>query len=333
MTDQSSKTRRAAIRAGLEQVLIRVTGDTDIINKPGIREITRQPDKYLSQYRYRLTTPPVSEESSTPTQPSLTPVRILVIDFQQQAIENQLANQKIAIWPASRPRVLIWLTQEGQGGREWVRFKTNPIAKQQLETVLNKRGLPSELPLLDLEDELNLPLGLAGGLISDVIQSASMRYQPDAVLAGRSYVSPNGEQQGNWLLIDGEKHLRFYTSSAAGNNQFESIIDQVANYFAAQYTRKTKNPDHPLKVGVDIHVLPLTGIGQYATFTRYLEGLSAVRDVYPILISEQYTVFHLNTDLSQDQFRSLIKLDKKLQTVTSGSPYDPAAPVLFEWTP
>lgn len=330
--DQLAKTRQLAIKKGLGTVLIRVTGDTDILNKPGVEPLTRQPDKYITQYRYRPVSAPVDEKGRASSPPPVTAARVLVVDFQQQAIENQLAKNNIAIWPASRPRILIWLTQENQGSREWVRFKTDIAAQHQLDIALRNRGLPSEVPLLDLEDESNLPLGVAGGLISDVIQSASMRYQPDAILAGRSYIDPNGEQQGNWLLIDGERHLRFYTSSPAGQNPFEPIVNQVADYFAAQYTRDATNPDQHT-TGVDIRVLPLINISHYASLTHYLEGLSAVKAVYPTLISKEYTIFHINTDLNQEQFHNLIKLDKKLHPSTTGEVYKPAQPILFQWAP
>ncbi|MBV1959674.1 MAG: DUF2066 domain-containing protein, partial [Pseudomonadales bacterium] len=102
--DQLAKTRQLAIKKGLGTVLIRVTGDTDILNKPGVEPLTRQPDKYITQYRYRPVSAPVDEKGRASSPPPVTAARVLVVDFQQQAIENQLAKNNIAIWPASRPR-------------------------------------------------------------------------------------------------------------------------------------------------------------------------------------------------------------------------------------
>ena len=338
VVDRQAKTRELAIKKGLKRVLIRVTGDTDIGNKTGIDALIKQAGRYITQYSYRQ----IDQPADTQTLPVVPMARVsdgtekvLVVDFQRQAIESQLTALGISIWPASRPRVLIWLTQETQTGRDWVHFNTEPAIYRQLEDAIRQRGLPFELPFLDLNDERLLPLEMAGGLIVDPIRSASDRYQPDAILAGRSYLADNGTQYSDWLLIDDTTTQRFRTSSAAGQNQFRPIINQIADYFAAQYTHNGADTTvvDPVDENVSITVLDIISVDQYAELSRYLEKLSGVNNVYPSLVSAEKTQFQIDTELTLPQLHNLIKLDRKLIPTATRRFKQPTEPVFFYWQP
>lgn len=339
VVDQQSKTRKLAIKKGLKRVLVRVTGNTDIGNQAGIDKLIKQAGRYITQYSYRQ----IDQPAEIKTQPVVPMARasdgtdkVLVVDFQRQAIESQLTTLGISIWPAGRPRVLIWLTQESQAGRDWVRFNTEPALFRQLESAIRQRGLPFELPFLDLNDEQLLPLEMAGGLIVDPIRSASDRYQSDAILAGRSYVADNGTQYSDWLLIDDKTTQRFRTSSPAGENQFHPIIHRVADYFAAQYAHNradTSTVDPIDNNGLIITVLGIINVDQYAELSRYLEKLSGVNNVFPSLVSAEKTQFQVDTDLTLQQLHNLIKLDRKLVPTDTQRFKHSTEPAFFYWRP
>ena len=308
VADQNLETRKRAIETALQIVLLRVTGDTDIANKPGVATMLAQPERYLTQFSYRQ---PATNNSSNSN-----PERILIIDFQRKAIEGRLTANNIVIWPAERPRILVWLTKEVPVGREWVRFGDEATAYSQLESAMKKRGLPFELPFLDLLDERHLPLEMAGGLIIDSILSASARYQADAVLAGRSYVNRKGILHTEWVLIADRTTKRYRTSSLPQDNPFDPVINHVADFFAAQYTPSQENGSAQAsgqnRSGVSIKILSIKTVEQYAALMRYVEQLSGVKNVYPTHVTNEFTEFYIDTELKHQQFSNLLKLDKSL---------------------
>ncbi|MBL4585264.1 MAG: DUF2066 domain-containing protein [Pseudomonadales bacterium] len=337
VADQQPKTRQHAIKKGLQQVLARVTGDTNIASKPGVATMIKQAERYITQFSYRQvnrTFAPSANRAGFMGTHADESRRILIAQYQAQAIEKQLATLNVSIWPAGRPRVLIWLTDDGQYGRQWVRFNSQPLLLKQLESSLKQRGLPYELPFLDFTDGQRLSLGMAGGLIVDSIRSASARYQSDAILAGRSYVDKNGTTHSSWVLIDGTQTIRFRTASQPGENLFGPVINQVADYFAAQYTKPAAlQSDGSSSSALRIRVLGIQKIDQYAGLVKYLQKLSGIKHVYPTLVSAEHTEFHINTELNLQQFHSLIKLDKQLLRSPKGRTNYSSKTITYQWLP
>ncbi len=71
----------------------------------------------------------------------------------------------------------------------------------ELNRIADERGLPIILPLLDLQDNMSLDSADVWAQFVSLIRSASERYQPDAILAGKIELVSEGWLM-DWILMD-----------------------------------------------------------------------------------------------------------------------------------
>jgi hypothetical protein len=93
VASQSEADTASALSAALGQVLIKLTGDNGVLNRPGVAKAVAQPNRYVQQYRYAQD---VASESGQPQ------VRLsLVAQFDHAAIDKLLADLGLARGAAS----------------------------------------------------------------------------------------------------------------------------------------------------------------------------------------------------------------------------------------
>ncbi|NVK57389.1 MAG: DUF2066 domain-containing protein [Alteromonadaceae bacterium] len=170
--DKSSQSLSTATKTALEQVLIKLTGQDDITDYQSINTIRANSNRFLRAYRF------------TEEQDQL----YLVAEFDQGLIENALIEQGLPIWGNRRPDALIWLVVEDEvGNRRIVDDSSNGTLAKALRQKADNRGVPLAMPLMDLDDTLNITPYDVWGLFPGQLLAAANRYAVDYVLAGRIY--------------------------------------------------------------------------------------------------------------------------------------------------
>ncbi|MDC8831171.1 DUF2066 domain-containing protein [Alteromonas gilva] len=170
--DKSSQTLRGATKSALDQVLIKLTGQEDITRYQTIESIRANSDRFLRAYRF------AAEQEQL----------YLVAEFDQRLIENALIEQGLPIWGSRRPDALMWLVVENEEGRRRIVEDSSVGAlAQTIRKQADKRGVPMSLPLMDLDDTLNITGYDVWGLFPGQLIQAASRYSVDYVLAGRIY--------------------------------------------------------------------------------------------------------------------------------------------------
>ena len=150
VTAESDSQRLSGARAGLLQVLVRVSGSQSVVDSPEIRAALRSPTRYYYQYSYRATdrTFQVGDE--------ILPGRILRLSFEPNAVAGLLRDAGYAVWGSNRPSVLLWVAVQDENGRSIVSEidgdSSGADIKQAFDELAKARGLPILYPLLDLED-------------------------------------------------------------------------------------------------------------------------------------------------------------------------------------
>lgn len=295
--DQSSASRDQGLMAALQQVLVKVSGSTGVLQNPLVQQkISDSSSSYVKSFRY------LRDEVDDS-------VNLRVI-FAQGLIDKLLRDTGQPIWGKSRPLILTWLALEQGNGRQIVNQNAEPARLKMIESAMNDRGLPLLWPALDLDDELALPVQKLWGLFSEDIGNASARYQADAVLAGR--LVPSGSQQ--WLfrglLLHDQQEIPLEAQGDDAAAVLAMVADQVAGYFASRYAVKTDGLYLP-----EGHQLTISGVRDFRDYYQllsYLRARVAINDVQLLQADQQQLTLALDLAADWSQVWRLLALDKRL---------------------
>ena len=190
--DQSPSARRAAAREGLDTVLARMSGLAALPVSSAIQEARGRPAPYYNRFLF------VEE-------------RRLKFFFAPAAVLNLIDRARLPIWPENRPAAIAWLVV-GQGGRRRIVQESHPLAVA-MQAQARRRGVQVRLPLMDLQDQLQVQPSVVWGGAAVLLAAASRRYGAEVVLSAR--LQQNGDFAGGGVAVrDGCGGLRYKSARA-----------------------------------------------------------------------------------------------------------------------
>ena len=280
VADQSAESRQIGIRDALEQVLIKLTGNSNIIWASGLQSFLANPDRYVSSIGFsRLPDVGLGLESDAELGLGL------AVGFARQAIDQIIRQAQLPILPSNRPRLLVWIIRDDTDkGRGFINehspsgIDEGSSALDRFDQAMQVRGIPYVLPAYDLKDQLSLSVNEAWSLNADLIDNASKRYETDGWLALRFYVTSSGEVRGTWLSqIGGNRKLRNF-HAASGQPFMSEVVDELVDNLAQSFTYIPQvNPDD-LVVQVD-------GVVSFEDYTAVLAQFNKLELVESLKVS------------------------------------------------
>jgi len=275
VSGQSTAERVAASRTALEEVLVKVSGNADVAQLPQLEPLLSQAEQWVQRYQYRAAPtpeagiPPPAGEAAAPTQ-------LLWESFDRQTINQRLYDAGVSVWGINRPSTLLWLAIGDGGDRYLVGGDNRPDVQAAVTTQARRRGLPLNVPLLDLQDQGALAVADVWGDFSDVIAKASERYQPDAILVGRVYQVAADQWQSHWTLY----HRGAMSSwDSAPGSQDDVIAAGIAGATAQFAKRYALDLTPGIANSVLMSIENVASLADYARVMHYLQSLDPVADV------------------------------------------------------
>lgn len=263
VADEGSETRNTALSQLLGSVMARVSGNSGIAGQPAAKQMLAAASSLVQQYRYRS----ADKDGGM--------VRYLWARFDQPVVERMMRERNLPVW-TQRPGVLLWLASEQAGGRTLLNLENEPAARAAVTEQAQQRGMPLQLPLMDLEDQGRLT---AADLWSDyraAIALASERYPHSVVLSGRLRALGGGRWNGQWSLIDREDSQGFQTPAKSLEETMVSAIDQAQDLLAARYAPMLAAGD---QYGTLVRIAGVYDLAAYGRLVALLESLDAVAGV------------------------------------------------------
>jgi hypothetical protein len=308
VTSQSVAERNTATRVSLGEVILRVSGDSAALEHPNVRQALGQTQNYLYEYSY------ASSDEQLEVDGKMVRATRLILKFSPQAIEKLLRESRLPLWPANRPKLLVWQIMTDEGG---TRHRVpEEDARKALFDQAGLRGLPLLLPMQDFEDNLALGTDSLWNMDEESIRAASERYKPDAILVGRYRQDGGSLWRANWQLLHSSGNQTFDNQSAEVPSLFVQAINTTADYFARLYAIT------PREEGPDTIVMRVGEVRDFATYKKvqqYLEGLAMVSHVELIVAQQDQLLLRLRSDGDLSLLTSTLELGKKLFPMTSES--------------
>lgn len=305
VADRSAATLESAANEALAEVLVKVSGNADVLTSPAVTQALTQAREQVQQYGYSRDT--------------LNPAGwVARVEFGRRYITRLITQAAAPLWTANRPRVLVWMVLEREGVREFVSPGTAPILAQELMREFERRGVPAQFPLFDLADTTAIGLEQVWAIEGAALMAASQRYDLVNVLAGRVVALDSGNWAGDWSYIQPQNRLD-RTISVSGSREFSvQGVALVANEMAARYAVAPSTS----KDGGGVVPMSVTGVhdySDYAAIVSWLESLELIEHANVRVIRPDSIELGLIARADAAQLATIIELNQRLAPVDSGA--------------
>lgn len=292
----AEQTQQQWQREALQQVLIRVTGQPDIIQQPQIRSELANAASYVKQFEAVRT-----EQANN--------VRVLL---DAQRIQQLLRERQIPIWDGQRPELLFWIVEQQGNERQFVRRNDSPWL-QSLQEALNSQALPYTLPLYDIDDLLNLTETDVWVGFWQQIELASYRYKAHQIVVLLLEPSANENSTGWRLTALRQQDDKILRDELDANNE-QALMQQYVALLSQQLTQQYAillTPNQQQQAVLQIH--GVSTLADAVTLERRLAGMLGVSLVQIIQHAPATTVFSLTLQITPEQLLQGLAFEPNLR--------------------
>lgn len=299
VSGESDEALSDGYRRGLEQVLVRVSGDRDIAERGELGQTLEEAKSLVDTWQV---------ESGDDGDDQLR------MQFSRQRVNQALADAGAPVWGANRPLTLAWVAVQ-DGGDRGLLVETGDASGQDLSAELRRaareRGLPLALPPADRATDRRLLSEVWGQFMGQLAQ-ASSGLDHD-LLAVVRVTRRNGGWQASWVYegagIEQSRSVSADTEEALARELTDAWAEELASRYAVTGGDVQTGPRVRLVVeGVD-------SPAKYAGAKRALSQLNPVESVGAVEVSRDRIVFLVEHRGEVEQLQQNLALDERFRVV------------------
>ena len=303
--DQSRVVQDAAFTKGLQQVLVRLSGDSRVLQKLKLPPAGR----YVRQFRYDKLTDVAGSSAGAEQQLQLW------VQYDAGKVETLLRENELPVWNAQRDDVVVWLAVRDGFKHYILKHNDESLIKHAVEQSAVTRGLPVIWPLMDAADRQRIRFADVWAGFKQPLLEASSRYAGGAVLAINLTWSGNG-WSSEWTLIDAGKstHLLF------DNVDYATVISQGMNRITDELGARYALLDAADVTDVEHLRVELKGIDSVAEYKRaenMLQIIPAVKSAQLAGLFDDSAIFTIAVRTSVEDFVQRIRRQPGIHQLAS----------------
>ena len=301
----------------LEQVLIKVSGNVNIIELDDSKALAKDIFSLLAQFGYQ----------------NINNKRFYFTLFDKRKIDNALTAMQQPIWGQDRPKTLIWLVNENREliSENMINSREDDLMTRGLKSAQLARGITVEFPLIDLDDALAVSAADINGRFYQTVADAASRYDAEYFVVA-NLIKIRGEQwQLKWELVknmtqsNDSQVLIKQSSSGDKADVMNAMINQIADYYAKQFAILENKG---LKSTQKLTVNNIRSLTHLIRLNKMLEGLNAVDTFEIVNITEQQVVVSVTLKGGLVSFKNALNAHSQLKIdLTTASPFH------YNWQP
>lgn len=309
-----------ALQHAFKMVLIKYSGNPNIMSLPDVQAALPQLDRWVKQYAYQAN----PENMNLPW--------VLQVRFDGKLLEQLLMKANQVLWSADRPAVLS-LVYLQQGDEVSVLSGEH---QSDLESLMSQRardrGVPLLWPLFDMVDQNHLSINTLPSIDSNHLADALKQYllqrYATSVLLFGFVKQDNGVYEGHWSLwLQGQ----WWTWQSMGDlsDALNQGVAGAANRMAQQMAMM------PLgNQSLRIWVGGVDNLSHYADVVKYLKSLGPVTSVDVADLQADGVLLNVNVKVAQSSLAQLINQEHQLSAVLSPMNQQiPYADLYYQWPP
>lgn len=292
--NKTQSEQRRANRVGFVGVLEKVSGQKVDRSHPVIIDASKNLSRFVLKYEY--------EESLYQT--------YLKIRYQPQLIDSVLKQMEIPIWGNRRPLTLIWLAIEEGLQRSLVTKEDFPQIFHLLETNSDNAGLPIVMPLLDLEDRMNLNVTDVWANFPEQIIGASARYEPEVIVSARLY-----QRDNVWFLdwqFTNQSSFQLHQLSGDKLTITGQLVGSISEQIAKQYATLGEAQSSEV---VTISFYGVEGMKQLEALKVRLRSLTQVNELDIKFRQGERVDLNLYLNAHVDSLQKALQLDSQFEII------------------
>jgi hypothetical protein len=306
---------------GLEQVLIKASGQKDVASNPVIEKAMKSTSPYLSQISFG----------------NLDGQKTLKVAFNPKQIQGLLTQAGLPYWSESRSSVLVWIVEEDRYERQIIWEQSGSNVTRLLNQFSDSRGLPVMVPVGDFDDVIGISAPEIWGTFVDPISKASQRYPADALLVLRIQHLSSGRATVRWTLFDQtpSKMIGSQQSPMSGQERGEfsaslqQVVDQVSDYFAGKSAVQVSDVSTE---NVTVQFLEVKSSRDFFQLESLFKSLNSVASTEVLKIQGSEVTFNVHLLAPVMDFQRELNNFKQVREFSLEVPVE-SEPVLVESTP
>lgn len=303
--NQTDGERNGAFGRALAQVLTKTTGDRGAAQRPGVRDELGKARSFVAGYDYRQ-----DEGVSATGAPSFQTT--LVVRFKRADVDALIGMLGLPVWPQPRPKPVLWLAIDDGSGPRLVGLGQANAARAALDQA-KARGFALGLPAGTAAEQASVGAIARGD--TTAIAQLSRRYSPPMQLLGKLYRGGGG-WVADWVFVDKGKTLSTWTTSHADARRvMAGGADGAAD---ALFKRYAKGASGGPPGRYRVRVLGVDSVDDYLRLVGYLDGVSIVKRVQPVLATPGTLELDLELATGITGFARLVDRGGVLSSASAG---------------
>ena len=269
VNSQADADRNGGLARALGIVLGKLSGDPNVVARPGVSQALRGAANYVDSYDYR------QDQGASPTG-APTFKTTLVARFRQDDVDALIAALGLPVWPQPRPKPVLWLAIDDGSGPRLVGLQQANAARSVLDRAVD-RGYRLGLPGGGASEQ-----ALVGAIWrqdATAIARASARYSPPMQLIGKLYRAGGG-WTADWVFVDdGQVLSTWSTNDADARRAMAGGADGAADALVKRYAKQGETG------APGVYHVVFTGIhsaDDYLRLSAALQAVSVVRAIRPV---------------------------------------------------
>jgi hypothetical protein len=258
VTDKSAESWGVAVKKGLLEVIVKVSGNTGAVTLPLIQEEVEDSGKYVQYYNYT--------DYSHNDDAGLN----LHMGFDNELVDKLLADSSQAIWGNDRAQTLVWFFNDNTSKGN---FLTQEGPESNIFTDSAKyRGVKIMFPISDLKYVDTLQEKTADkDLTKDLVDYSAANYAPNQVLIGKQI-----SQEQNaifWRLIVNDAEFSWKSYGDTLKDSIESAVNHlVDDMVSGGAVLQAQDMKGSIKVAID----NVESLADYAAIVAKLQHDSVI---------------------------------------------------------
>ncbi|MDA8645913.1 DUF2066 domain-containing protein [Porticoccaceae bacterium] len=272
--DQSAESREQGIKTALEKVLIKLSGNQEMVLSALATSSTVDAAAYVDALSFQDL--PTSKNDLVGNRLGLS------VEFSRSAVDQLIRSLQLPVLPANRPVFLFWIVKDDTSlGRRYLGQEVDDVESfsdqmlASLDNLMVERGIPYVLPTFDLEDQLVLPVDTTWNLNRQKIEFASRRYKADGWVALRFYSDSAGDVRGTWMYQTQGSPASVDFSATADVDWFTGEIHQLIDRLASSFSYLPQAVENLILVEVS----GVNSLDNYRQLFQQIEKLEVVNSV------------------------------------------------------
>ena len=294
VSDKTVVERNTVFANAFDKLLLRLIDHPEDLDLTEINKAKNNIDKYITSFKYKNTD---NDEL------------LLHTTFNEASLRELLCSINKPYLGKNRPVTVIWLVVDNTKGPIVVGSSADEEIAARIENLAAEQALPIVLPLFDLADQSKVRVKDIVAVASDVLKTASKRYNADIILVGRISKHFNS-WQGKWNLL-GDATVTWDTEGQTINEQLLKSMNELKSNLIQYYSSIPASTSDINEIRIKIS--DINSLERYAKVLSYLSNLSIVDQVTVKNVNEGYVIFNLYTSANVVAVQKAISLDRVLK--------------------